>query len=124
MPKRSAIERLRDVGLVRVHRLALDEQTLHRVERRELVVPGLERAHFGLDAEQRRDEVFEMRPERDQELRLGLALQRIRVGARRGEARRKYRIRRLQMVDESTVDTRRPVALIEIGENEPVGERQ
>ena len=42
------------VGLVRVHGLALHELALDGEDRRELVVPRLERAHLLVDAEQRR----------------------------------------------------------------------
>ena len=45
-----AVERRGDVGLVRIHRLALHELTLDGVERRKLVMPRFERLHVRLDA--------------------------------------------------------------------------
>ena len=46
---------------------------------REFVVLRLQRAHFRFDAEQRREKVFQMRPQRDQQRGLVFALQRIRI---------------------------------------------
>ena len=44
---------------------SLDELALHRIERRQLMMPCLQRAHFRLNAEQGRDEVFQMRRQFD-----------------------------------------------------------
>ena len=51
-------------------RAALHEQALDRIERRELVVTRLQRPHFGGDAEQLADKVFEMRRQIDEKVRL------------------------------------------------------
>ncbi len=86
-PQRRPVERRGRLGTVCVHRLALDEKALDGVERRQLVVPRLERAHVGLDPEQRRDEVLEVRAQRDQQLGLRLARERVGAAARRVQAR-------------------------------------
>ena len=83
--QRRAVERRGGVRLVRVHRLALDEQALDREQRRELVMRRLQRAHLGLDAEQLREEVLEVR--RDGEQQVGLGLRRRAPSGRRGRRR-------------------------------------
>jgi hypothetical protein len=60
-PQLFAIERGSGLRAMRVHRLALDELALDGVERRELVVPLLERPHVALDPEQRAEKILEMR---------------------------------------------------------------
>ena len=110
---------------MRVHRLALDEQALDRVERRKLVVARLERAHLGFDAEQRRDEILEVRRERDQQLRLVLARSSASGRcARRGEPVGERRVSAAQVRDEQRVDARRALADVEVGEREAGGERE
>ncbi len=47
------------------------------------MVTCLQRPHFVRDAEQLADKVFEMRGQIDEKVRLGLALQRVRLPARR-----------------------------------------
>ena len=63
-------------------RAALHEQPLHRVERRQRVVPRLQRADLGGDAEQLADEILEMRRDIDQQVGFGFARR-----ARPGRAR-------------------------------------
>ena len=66
-----------------LYRTPLHEQALDRVERSELIVTCLQRPHFARDAEQLADKVFEMRGQIDEKVRLGLALQRVWLPARR-----------------------------------------
>ena len=109
---------------MRVHRLALDEEALHRIERRELVVLPLQRADVARNAEQRGEEILQMRPKRDQQVRLTLAPQLVGPGARHDQACRQRLVRRLQMLDEQRVDARRAGGRIQIGEGQPVRELQ
>ncbi len=119
-----AVEGGRRVGPVRVHRLALDELALDRVERRQLVVLRLQRPHVGLDAEERAQEVLEMRPERDQEFGLLLAREVRRARTCGGESGRQRRVGLLQVGDEQLVDAGRARRRIEVRERETVRERQ
>ena len=87
-------------------------------------MPRLERADLIDDSKQRRDEVLEMRRQRDQELGLGLAVQRVGSAAGGDEARRKRRIGLVQCLGEPAVDRLQPLACIEIREGEAVVESQ
>ncbi len=115
--QRGAVERRSGVGLVRVHRLALDELALDGEERRELVVPRLQRAHLGLDAEQRRrGSPRDAAPSAISSVRLGLARERVRVAraAARRSASAASALR--EMRDEQRVDARRALRRVEVGE--------
>lgn len=76
------IEALELRGLDLQQRMALYEQPLHAEHRRELVVRCGQRGGFGLDAEQPRDEILEVRRERDQQFRLRLVRELVGGGAR------------------------------------------
>ena len=82
----------------------------------------LERAHLGVDAEQRGEKVLQVRPERNQQLGFALAVQRVGVRARRDQAGREGRVRRAQMRDEQPVDARRAVDRVQVGEGQAVRE--
>ena len=69
-----------------VHRLALDELALDRVERRQLVMPRLQCPHLGLDAEKRAQKILEMRSQCDQ--KLGFSLRVRSAGLARAASRR------------------------------------
>jgi hypothetical protein len=122
--QRGVVEPLRGVGSIGVHRLALDKLPLHDIKRRELVMEPLERAHFGLDTEQEREKVLEVRSDRDKEFRLCLAVQRVGMPARGGQTIGERRIGRREMGDEELIDARGAVHRIEIGERETVRKRQ
>ena len=122
--KRSGVERRRLGRLVCVHRATLDEQPLDGVKRRELVVLRLERAHLGHDPEQCGEEVLDVGGERDQELRLALAIERVRLASRGGEPIGQRRVRLVEVRDEQRVDARRTFATVEIGESETRGQRK
>ena len=122
--QRRAVERRRDVGLVRVHRLALHELALDDEERCQLVVARLERAHGRHDAEQVRQEVFQVRREREQEVGLGLGRQRVGRRAPRRQPVGEPRIGGAQVLAEQRVDARQAVVRMQVGEREPVGESE
>ena len=105
-----------------IHRLALHELTLDDIQRCELVMLCLERAHVLADAEECGDEVLEMRRERDEELGLGLALQRIGCAAGGGKARSQRRIGLAQCLDEASIERQQAVARVEVREGETVVE--
>jgi hypothetical protein len=98
--QRVAVERGRLRRRVRVHRLALDELALDRIERCELVVTRFERPDLIVDAEQRGQEVLEMRCERDQEVGFALLVERCRIGPRTGESCRERCVCRFERRDE------------------------
>src|SRR5258706_9469746 len=78
-----------------------------------------ERLHFSFDAEQLRDEVFEMGRQRDEQIGFLLAGRRI---APRLE--KLLSERRLEKIAERRVEAQQAIAIVEIGEREAVGEAQ
>jgi hypothetical protein len=114
-------------GFVRLdagHRLALNEQSLARIQRRERMVPIAKVGHRLLDAEQLCDERFKMRCQRDQQLGFGLALERLGVRAclvhTIGESRHSDR----EMLHEQPVELDQPFAPIQICKFEVEGKRE
>jgi hypothetical protein len=122
--ERRAIECRRFVRLVLVHRLALDERPLHRVQRRELVMARLQRKNIDLDSKKVRDEVLEVRCQRDQELRLGLCRQRRWIGAGGDEPVRQRRVGLRKVRQEERVDARGALDRIEVGEGQAMSKTQ
>jgi hypothetical protein len=120
--ERRAVERRRDIGLVRVHRLALDEEPLHRVQRRQRVMRRFERADLGGDAEERCQEILEMRGDGNQQCRLVLDGARRRIGAGSLEPPRELGVGAFQVRDEQLVDPGSARDGIELGVGEAVGE--
>ncbi len=114
---------VRDVlGLEFRQRLALHEQPLDAEDRRELVVPFGQRARLGLDAEQLRHEVLELRRQRDQQFGFGLRRERLGRGARRAQCIAQRRVRRGDEVEELRVEAPQALVLVEVRKIEP--ERQ
>ena len=113
-----AVQARRFVGLDFVHGAALHEQALYRVQRREFRVARRQRLRLGLDAEQCRDEVLQMRRERDQQLRFRLLRQRIGLGARGDQTFGQGRIALFQVFQERRIDARKPCARIQVGKGE------
>ena len=99
---------------------ALHEQALYRIERRQFVVPGLQFADFGGDAEQLADEVFDMRGEIDQQIGFRLAVERVGVGASRHQAVVQRRVAGSEMRDKGAVEPDQALAFVQIGKREPV----
>ena len=93
------------VGLLDLlDRAALHEQPLDRIERRQLVVPRLQRPHLGGDAEQLADEILEMRREIDQQVGFSLAVERLGCGARRHQPVVQRHVGRGEMRDKGAVE--------------------
>ena len=122
--QRGAVESSRHVGPVGIHRLALDEQALDRVQRGEFVVARGECPRFGLDPEQRDEEVLELRGERDQQRRLVLGGERSRLAARGREANCKVRVAGGEVRQEQRIDPLGALDRVEIGEGEAIGKRE
>jgi hypothetical protein len=76
--KRFAVERCRVCGLDLVHGLALHEVALHAEQRGKLVMPRRQRRYRIFDAEHPRDEIIDVRRERDQQFGCRLGRQCIR----------------------------------------------
>ncbi len=123
-PQVLRIERRRDIRLVRVHRLALHEQALDGVERREAMMLGLERTHFVADPEELREEILDVGTDADQQVRFRLRRQGAGLGARDDERIVQCRRGRAQMAEEQRVDARRTVIGIEVAEVQSRGERE
>ncbi|HKN07976.1 MAG TPA: hypothetical protein VJ376_00580 [Pseudomonadota bacterium] len=78
----------------------------------------LQRRDLGLYAEQMRQEILEVRREREQQLRLLLAPECIGLGARRREARTEPRVGAGEQGAEGRVDAGKPIGRIEIGKRQ------
>ena len=124
--QRRAVERRGVVGLVRVHRLALDELPLDGEQRRQLVMARLERVHLRRDAEQLREEVLEVRRQRDQQRPLRpCAASASGAGARRVRADRPSAASAARRWSTNSASMRRGAFdRIEVGEREAVSERE
>ncbi len=120
--ERRPVERLRLVGLDLEHRPALHELALHAEERREAMVAVDEILPFLLDREERGDEAVEVRCDRDQQLRLGLALEGVRARAGLAPAGVQEGLRVAQPGRERLVHARKTRGLVEILEREAEGE--
>ena len=109
------------VGLLHfLDRAALHEKPLHRIERREPLVPRLQRADLAGDAEEVADKIFEMRRQIDEKIGFVLAVERIGLGARRHQPVVQRRLDGGEMRDKGAVEPHQPVALVKIGKTEPV----
>ena len=117
------VELGRLLGLHLVRGAALHELALDAVERGELAVAGGERAEFGLDAEQLRKKIVQMRRDLDDQRRFGL---RIKVVSRaRGfELRSQRGFRGAEMVQESGIEPDKAVAFVEFREGQAVSKLQ
>jgi len=121
-PERRAVERGRRLALVGVRRLALDEQALDRVERRERVLRRLERPDLVLHAEECRHEILDVGTQRDHQVPLGPVAERAGRLPRLAQATGQRRVGAFQVVEEQAVDAGRPLGRVKVGEREPVGE--
>ena len=80
----------------------------------------LERAHLGFDGEQAAEKILEMRREIDDQVGLGLLVERGRVGARGHQPVVQRHIARGEMRDELAVEPDQPAAVVKLGKFEPV----
>src|ERR1051325_10618043 len=83
-------------------------------------MPRLQGPYLGGDAEQLAEEILEMRREIDQEIALGLAIDRFRIGATRYQPVVQGRVGRGEMRDKGAVEPDQPGALEKVGKREPV----
>jgi hypothetical protein len=114
-------------GFVRLdpsHRLALNEQSLARIQRRELVMPIGKLIHRVLDSEQPCDERFEVRRQRDQQLGLRLRFERLRIAACLAQAIGQRRHRLGELPREQLVELDQPFAPIQVCKFEVEGKRE
>ena len=116
--KRGAVERRGVFELVFVECLALHDLALAGEHGRELVLRFLQGGHFGRNAEQLRDEILDVRRERDKKVGLALAPQRMGLCAPGSEPRRKRSVCRLEMRNERRVQAREPRARVEVVERQ------
>ena len=103
-----------------LHCAALNEKPLDPVQRRELAVPRLKRAHFLGVAEEFADEVFQMRRQLDQQIGFRLGFERVGILARGGETPGQGGVARLHMIEEGGVEPHQSVAPIQIRESQSV----
>ena len=85
------------------------------------MVGRFEGAHLLLDAEQRREEVLEVRRDGDQEIAFRPIAQQCGISACLGELRRQRRVRGREVRDEQAVEGLRACGRVEVGELKPVG---
>jgi hypothetical protein len=97
-------------------RPALNKETLDRIEWGKLVVTRLQRPHFVRDAEQVSDEILEMGRQIDEKVRLGLALDRVRVASRCHQAVVQRDIGLDEMGDKGLVEAHETVAIVKTGD--------
>src|SRR6202022_4547201 len=99
---------------------ALHKEALDRVERGEFVVARLQRSDLGSNAEQLADEILEMGGQLDDEVGLGLMLDRVRIASRRHQPVVQRDVALSEMSDERLVEPNEAVAVVKIREGEPV----
>ena len=120
---RRAVERRRRLRLDGARRIALHEQTLAVVERRQPAVAAAKLRHRGRHAEQGADEILKRPRQFDQQVRLVLGGQLLGRRARRHQPCMKAGIDLLQPGDEGGIETAETVAVVEVVEAEPMGKR-
>ncbi len=119
-----AVERQRRIGLEGARDVALHEQALAVVERRQRVVASAEIIRFLGDAEQRAQKILEGTRHLDQEIRLVLVCKLVGRGACGHQARMDIDVGRLQPACESRIETGKAVAVIEVVEAEAMAQRR
>ncbi len=119
-----AVDRRRVCLLDALDRAALHEQPLDRIERRQRVVARLQRANLGSDAEQRAEEILDMRRQFDQQLRFRRMSEPVRIAPPRHQPVVQRNICFGEMRDKGAIDAHEAVAIVKIGEREPVREKE
>ncbi len=114
------VERCRFGFLHALDGAALDEEPLHRIERRQFVVARLQRADFGADPEQRPEEILDMRRQIDNQIGFGRMPEPVGVAPRRHQPGVQCLIRVGEFGDKGAIEPQKPLAIIEIGEFKPV----
>ena len=105
---------------VGARRLALHEEALAGVERRQPLVLGLEGSELGLDAEELGEKILEVRGEGDRKIAFGLGSQGIGVGARGHEPIEEGDVARLEPAAKKPVEGAAALARVECFEGEAV----
>ncbi len=118
-----AIERRRRFGLDGACDVALHEEPLAVVERRQRGVACAQRRRLGRDTEQRPDEVLERPRQLDQQVGFVLCREPVGRGAGRQQAPIGVGIGVLQPGHEDGVQSRQSLAIVEVVEAEPEGDR-
>ncbi len=118
------VQACRRVGLDLVHRLALHEQALHRVERGESVMALRQRADFATDPEQFAQEVLHVGSEFEQQGGFLLRVQGRRVEPRFCHSERQRRVEPGQRFDERPVEALERLRVVEVGEAKAESELQ
>ena len=98
----------------------LHEQPLDRVERRQFVMVRLQCPYLGCDPEQLADEIFEMGREIDQQVGFVEALDDVRAAPRRHQPVVQTDLGFGKMGNKCPIQPNETVAIIKIGEREPV----
>ena len=112
---------MRRIGLDRARDVALHEQPLAVVERRQLVVARAQRGHLSAHAEKRAHEILERTRQLDQQVGLVLGRQLLRRGPRRHQlAHAVSTLTSFSQRHESRVETGKTVAVVQVGEVEAV----
>ena len=99
--------------------LLLHEPALQRVDRRQAVVLGLERAQVGGYPEQLADEILDVRRQFDNEIGLLFARQRAGVSPGVKQALRQRRVGRLQLLQERLVQASQSFLAVQVLKREP-----
>ena len=118
-----AVQRRRDIGLDGAGDVALHEQPLAVVERRQPVVPAAQLSNRRRDTKQGTDEILKRPCQLDQEVRFVLGGELVRRGSRRHQTGMNPGVDIQQPCGEYGIDAAETVAVVEIVEAEPVGER-
>ena len=112
-------------GLRRAHRArgaALHEEPLAAIDGRERRVPPCERPNLRLDAKERRQEGFELRRERQDEVGVRFSFPPFARGAERARRLQPFAERRIEAGQKERIEAREAAAAIKVLEGEAVGE--
>ena len=119
-----AIQSGRHLGLDGAGDVALHEEALAVVERRQPDMAGTERRRFAGNPEQHPDKILERPRQLDQQIGLVLGGHRVRCGARRQQAGMHVDVGLLQPFDEGGIQADQSVAIVEVTEARPEGDRR
>ncbi len=119
-----AVERRRGIGLDGARDVALHEEPLAVVERCQAAVTAAQICNLFADAEQGADEILEWPRQLDQQIRFVFGCQPFRRSACRHQARMDIDVGFAQPGDERGVETAQSLAIVEVIEAEPEGDRR
>ena len=84
------------------------------------MVPRLQGPHLVRDAEELAEEILEMRCEIDQEVRVGIAVNRVGIAAGRHQPVVQRRVAFCEMRNKRPIEAQQALTLVKIGERKPV----